>query len=157
MSRIIFFIFITYASYAEAGVSFAQRNLQLAADKYQLHYEVNIEQRNLSASGVIRVINTSNENADHIPMRLYRLLQVSSLSDMAGKTLKFTQQVLSNEDWSVLQTNYIEIQLATPIKPKESYKFKIHFNGSLLGYSETGMNYVKDNISQDGMKGLQHF
>lgn len=134
---------------AHADVPFAQRSLQMAAKHYKLKYDINVKNRTLAASGVVTVINTSKKNADHIPLRLYRLFKVSSLLDIEGKELVFTQQVLSNEDWPAFQTNYIEIKLDTPLKPNELFQFQIYFDGSLLGYAETGMNYVKDNISQE--------
>ncbi|MCF2909469.1 peptidase M1 [Pseudoalteromonas sp. DL2-H2.2] len=144
----IVFLIAMLTSIVHAQVSFSQRSLQLAANHYTLNYDINVEKRSLAASGVITVINTSNKNADHIPLRLYRLFRVSSLLDSKGNELEFTQQVLSNEDWPVLQTNYIEIKLDTPLKPNQFFEFQISFDGSLRGYSETGMNYVRDNISQ---------
>ncbi|MFY8299990.1 M1 family aminopeptidase [Pseudoalteromonas sp. SS15] len=149
MLKVIIILTSIYTSLAQANVSFSHRSLQLAADHYELNYDINIEKRTLAASGIITVINTSSKDANHIPLRLYRLLKVSKLLDMKGNELAFTQQVLSNEDWPVLQTNYIEIELDTPIKPNQFFKFEIKFDGSLRGYSETGMNYVKDNISKD--------
>ncbi|WP_462151091.1 M1 family aminopeptidase [Pseudoalteromonas xiamenensis] len=149
MLKYILFILGCIANSAFATTSFVDKELQLFATKYELDYKVDIKKQTLSATGIITVKNNSANVADHIPMRLYRLLHVSTVKNNAGAPLAFSQHVLSNEDWPVLQTNYVEVQLKKGIEPNESYTFQVQFDGSLLGYSETGMNYVKDSISAD--------
>lgn len=128
---------------------FSQRKLQVVATQYNLDYKVNITDKRLDVSGSITVSNISNKETSHIPLRLYRMLSVSNINDSNGNELVFNQQVLSNDDWAVLQTNYVEILLSTPIKPSQNYTFKIDFSGSLRGYTETGMSYVKDSVNED--------
>ncbi|MBQ4879022.1 peptidase M1 [Pseudoalteromonas luteoviolacea] len=149
MPKILIVLFAFCANCVSAEEAFSKRMLQLAAKKYQLNYDIDIKQRNLSASGKITVINTSQKSADHIPLRLYRLLQVTSVTNSEGLSIPFTQQVLSNEDWPVLQTNYVELKLDKALKPNEIFTFEIKYKGTLLGYTETGMNYVKDTISEN--------
>ncbi len=131
------------------SATFESRELKLVAKDYQLNYEFDFEQEKLFADGKITISNISKSNATHIPIRLYRMLSVSEIKDENGQPLKFSQQILSNEDWAVLQTNYIELLLDKPLKPGKEYSFYIKFEGYLRGYAETGMLYVKDHISKD--------
>lgn len=147
MKRVILSILLSLLNSALAHASFNEFQLQLVADRYQLNYELDVSGQSLLASGVIRVKNISNKPADHVPLRLYRLLTVTAITDLNGVDLPFNQQILSNDDWPLLQTNYIEIALQRPLKPNESFAFNIEYSGYLKGYTETGMQYVKDSIS----------
>jgi len=80
---------------------------------------------------------------------LYRLLNVSSIKDENGKTLPFKQQVRTFEDWDILQVNFIEVTLDEPILENKTKKIIIEYSGHLLGYSETGMKYIKDKIDSE--------
>ncbi len=129
--------------------TFKERQLRVVAKKYQLNYSLDFESKTLSASGSITIKNISTSATDHIPLRLYRMISVSAINNTDDAPLSFTQQILSNEDWPVFQSNYIEVALTKPLKPQESYTFEISFSGALRGYQETGMSYVKDSISDD--------
>jgi len=126
-----------------------QKQLKVVATQYNLNYKLDIANKIMGASGSITVSNISNKDALHIPLRLYRMLSVSKINDSNGNKLAFNQQVIGNDEWPVLQTNYIEISLPTPIKPAQSYTFEIDFSGALRGYTETDMLYVKDSIDEN--------
>jgi hypothetical protein len=75
-------------------------------------------------------------------------MKIKSIIDGFGKTLPFTQQILSFEDWEEMQVNYINVKLNNPVMKNDSGKLIIQYEGCLLGYTETGMMYVKDKIDE---------
>ncbi len=58
-----------------------------------------------------------------------------------------SDSVVSFDGFEVLQVNAVNIN--ENIHPKSIVTYRIHYNGYLLGYQETGMNYVKDRISPE--------
>jgi hypothetical protein len=73
-------------------------------------------------------------------------MQVTSLTDEQGNAVPFTQRVVAFEDWSKFQTNYVEATLPEPLAPGEEATVTLTYEGHLLGYTETGMSYVRDRI-----------
>ncbi len=148
-ARIVLLFILLLANLSLRAEKFADRQLSLVATNYQLDYQLDLAETSLTASGKITVKNISTEVATHIPFRLYRMLKVSQITDDEGKPLKYSQNILSDEAWPVLQTNYLEIDLLEPIKPEESRTFSLQFNGYIRGYAETGWLYVKDSITPE--------
>ncbi|MBO1272483.1 hypothetical protein J3L11_12600 [Shewanella sp. 4t3-1-2LB] len=142
----LFFIVI-YSQVAYAS-NFSERQLQLVPTHYQMNYQINIKQEDINASAVITLQNISDKPATHIPLELYRLLHVDSVTDIAQTPLSFSQQVLVDETWPAMQTNYVEISLPEPLAPQKSYSVKVSFSGKILGYVETGMAYTQDSINE---------
>ena len=125
------------------------KNLNLKTTNYVMHTTVDYENEKLISSCELTLTNPSKETISTIPLLLYRLLKVNSVTDENGNRLPFTQHVVSFDDWKVYQVNFIEIKLDKPIE-KDSYKkITVNYSGHLLGYTETGMSYVKDHISPE--------
>jgi len=126
-----------------------EKNLLLKTINYDLDVLVDYENQKIVATCGMTVLNTSDEESKIIPVLLYRLMKVSSIKDENGKPLVYSQRVLSFEDWEIYQANYIEIMPVKPLLKGDSCKLIIEYEGYLLGYTETGMNYVRDKIDAE--------
>lgn len=138
-----------FASASCQASEFAERQLQLVATNYQMHYQLHLADEDLCAHATLTVKNISNTPADHIPLSLYRLLQISKITDTKQQPLAFTQRVMSDEAFRQRQINYAEVTLPQPLAPQQSYSINISFDGMILGYAETGWLYTKDSINSD--------
>lgn len=126
---------------------FAQNKFSLVTDYYHLKLSFDFKEESMRGICEMKIENQSNDTMNQIPLLLYRLMKVESIKNQANEDLSFTQNVIQFEDFSKLQTNYIEIQEKIP--PHETKTIIIHYDGNLLGYQETGMNYIKDKISSE--------
>lgn len=115
---------------------------------HKLDVKIDYEKKKLYAKSELTILNETKNEISNIPLILYRLLKVTSVS-IDGKSISFNQEVKSFEDFSVLQVNSIQLILNKPIPVNTSSKIEITYDGNLLGYSETGLNYVKDHINYD--------
>lgn len=88
-----------------------------------------------------------NGRGDTLNLLLYRLLKVTSITDTSGRKVDFTQNVVSFEDFEKLQVNHIKIPVREFAQTKST--LTINYEGTIVGYTETGMNYVKDHISSE--------
>jgi hypothetical protein len=113
--------------------------------------DLTIDYKNKRLRGIceISLINMGETETSHIPLTLYRVLKVNSISDENDQNLLFVQKVVSLEDWEELQVNYIYVTLDKPIPKNGTKKLRIQYEGCLLGYTETGMSYVKDRIDEN--------
>ena len=128
---------------------FEDRKIVLTTCSYDLKFYLNYENKTLQCGCDITVRNPGPDPIDSIPLLLYRLLEVTSVSDENGAVLPYRQRVLSVEDWEQKQVNFIEIELDVPLKPEEARRIHLVYDGYILGYTETGMRYVKDHIDRE--------
>ena len=126
-----------------------EKNLLLKTINYDLDVHVDYENKKIISTCGMTVMNRTDEESKIIPILLYRLLKVSSIKDENGNPLVYSQRVLSFEDWEIYQANYIEVVPAKPLLKGDSCKLIIEYEGYLLGYTETGMNYVRDKIDAE--------
>jgi hypothetical protein len=109
---------------------------------YDLRFAFDFANKKLIADTRLTITNLKPN--DTLNVLLYRLLKVKAIKDDSGKHIPFRQTVTSFSDWDELQVNAVEIFLNN-INPSEQ-TVQIEYEGHLFGYTETGMNYVKDNI-----------
>ncbi len=124
---------------------FAQNNFSLVVDYYDLELSFDFNNSTLQGINKMKIINTSNDTIKQIPILLYRLMKADAINDENGNSLTFSQKVEQFEDFPPLQANHILIN--NTFYPNEIKHITIYYSGYLLGYEETGMNYVKDRIS----------
>ena len=149
MKKIIFLIvFVSILSHSNSLFSQTKsdKNIILKTLNYNLKIKPDFKEEKLYATCELTVMNPVNKEIRTIPLLLYRLLKVTSIEDEYGNPIPFNQRVLSYEDWEVMQVNFVEINLKKALTKNKPQKIIIKYNGYLLGYSETGMNYVKDKI-----------
>lgn len=125
----------------------AQHSSSLGVTNYDLRLSFDFKQQTLQGSCAIQLSNHSDSIINKIPLLLYRLMNVQSVSNIDGAELNFSQKITQFEDFPKLQVNYIEINES--LFPGETKAINIYYKGFLLGYSETGLNYVTDRISPE--------
>ena len=114
---------------------------------YTLKLGVTPKEQRISVIAQLELLNNTAETQLQIPVLLYRLLVVRSVSDENGKAIPFSQNVLALEDQTKLQANVVKIQLRTPLLPGKALRLKIGYEGFIFGYSES-MAYVRDTIDE---------
>lgn len=114
---------------------------------YKIDLRVDLEKEKIFGTCRLTVVNFSEKPVSRVAFLLYRLLRVTSVRDDQGKDLPFTQRVLAFEDWEKFQANFIEAGLLLAAGGKTA--LNISYEGHLLGYTETGMLYVKDRVDKD--------
>jgi len=119
-----------------------------AAVKYNLDLDLDYDKEKVFADCKLTVRNPSDTPMDILPLILYRLMDVDSVTDEEGNPLEFSQRVLKYEDWEQLQVNHIRITLDPSLLPGETKTVRLSYGGHLLGCTEA-MRYVKDNVSKE--------
>ncbi len=128
---------------------FSAKVLVLKTTHYDLEVRVDYEHEKIFGKCVLTVHNPSDQDVSHVPLILYRLLNVISIADGTGKPIPYRQEVMSFEDWGQLQVNYVEVHLPQPLGSGESLTIAIDYEGYILGYVETGWLYVKDHVDKE--------
>jgi hypothetical protein len=111
---------------------------------YDLRFAFDFANKKLIADARLTITNLKPN--DTLNVLLYRLLKIKAVKDESGKQIPFRQTVASFSDWDELQVNTVEIFLNNANPSPSQQTVQIEYEGHLFGYTETGMNYVKDNI-----------
>ncbi len=131
------------ASSATAG------GADLAPTHYDLAVAFNYVFGTLEASARIDLVNDGPDSADVIPLRLYRLLRVTSVIGADGEELPFAQVEAAYPEFTKLRVNEITVRLDHPIEPGGSATISVDYAGPLEGYADTGMHYIQDRVSRE--------
>ena len=115
---------------------------------YDLDLDIDYENGIVSGGCALVVRNSQAEPVPVVPMNLYRLMEVSSVTEASGKALAYSQSVRIFEDWKELQVNHILIRLDPPLPSGKETELRIKYAGPLLGYVEA-MRYVKDSVGKE--------
>jgi Peptidase family M1 domain len=143
---IIFLIGFASNSFSQ---KYSDQSIGLKTINYNLDIHVDYDNEKLVGLCQMTVFNVTDQPIQQIPLLLYRLMKVKSIKDENGMNISFNQEVVSYEDWEVLQVNFIQVSLEKAISKNTKKTITIEYDGYLLGYSETGMNYIKDRIDKD--------
>ncbi|MGW8281676.1 MAG: hypothetical protein ACWGON_00130, partial [Gemmatimonadota bacterium] len=117
--------------------------------RMNLTVSVDYEAERVVGTSTLTLKNTSNIVLSRVPLILNRVMRVSDVTTGDGRKLTFRQRVTSFEDFEIFQVNAIEVDLTAPVPAGESVRLVVSFEGPLVGYTETGMSYVRDHISRD--------
>ncbi len=123
----------------------SQDRIPLVTDHYHLKLSFDFATQTMQGSCAMTIINQSDATVKQVPVLLYRLLNVESVLSQEGRPLPFKQTVTRFEGFPKLHLNWIVIDEA--FLPNETKTIHIEYSGFLLGYSETGMQYITDRIS----------
>lgn len=138
------------AAAAEAGAQCSEaREPQVQEARYELDLRVDYEAEMILGRVRLSVENVSGRPAGIVPLLLYRLMVVESVEDASGRELDFEQAVVSFEDFSKLQVDFVQVSLRDELAPGDSATIVIDYAGHLLGYAETGMLYVQDRVDPE--------
>lgn len=113
-----------------------------------LDLEVRYDSRTIGGTSVVTVENVGDAPAASVPLLLGRLLAASRVSDEAG-VLEVDQDVVRFSDWPAYQVTSIVVHLREPLVPGAQAVVSIEYDGSIVGYVETGMLYVRDRVDRD--------
>lgn len=145
----LFALFILILSLPLSAREFSSKVLTLKTTRYTLDVKVDYENKKIFGKCLLTVKNPADQAISHVPLLLYRLLKVTSVTGEEGENLPYRQEVLSFEDWEQLQVNYVEVPLSKPLSSGQSFTLAISYEGYILGYAETGWLYVKDHIDRN--------
>ena len=122
---------------------------QVLADtlSYDLKIEVDYDQEKIFSECALTIQNPVEDPLNTVPLNLYRLLDVTSVKDIDGKDLPFSQDIAKFSDWEQLQVNHIRVKISPSLAQGKKKTLVIRYEGHLLGYSEV-MRYVKDHIDR---------
>jgi hypothetical protein len=127
------------SAFAAGGPALLQTSLRL---------DLNIwyDSGTIDGAVVLTVKNVGTDPVERVPLQLGRLMQASAVQDTAGKALAFTQDIVTYDDWPQLQVCQVYVALASPLQVGDSLSLAVHYGGTLVGYTETGMQYVRDHV-----------
>ena len=125
----------------------SQDRIPLVTDHYDLKLSFNFADQTMQASCVMTITNQSDAKVNQVPVLLYRLMNVESVSSQEGQPLPFRETVSQYVGFPKLQVNWVVIDEV--FLPNETKTIHIEYSGFLLGYSETGMRYITDRISPE--------
>lgn len=117
----------------------------IVTNHYNLDLSFDFSRKSLDGLCQIEIENTSDSVINGIPFLLYRLMKIEYVKDSEEKNLPFRQLITEFEDFPLLQTNSILIDVE--IAPHQKKVLELKYNGYLVGYAETGMKYITDKIS----------
>jgi hypothetical protein len=115
---------------------------------YDLTLDIEYDTGMISGDCMFTLKNEGDQPVPVVPLNLYRLMEVSSVTDDEGTDLEFTQNARIFEDWRELQVNHIRVRIDPPLPPGGEKTLRIRYGGLLLGYTEA-MRYVKDHVSPE--------
>jgi hypothetical protein len=142
MGAFLIALLTSVAQTAGPSPAIVQRALDL---EVRLDYDAGT----VTGTARITVENVGSEPLDSIPLLLGRLMTVSVVRDADGAPIPFTQDVVTFEDWPSYQVNRIRAVPRTPVAPGAQAVLAVHYAGTLVGYTETGMRYVRDRIDHE--------
>lgn len=115
---------------------------------YDLKFKPNYEDGTLAAFCELTLRNPGREPLSIVPLNLYRLFDIDSLTDGRGRKLEYAAEVLSFEDWKEFQVKHIRVRLASPLQTGATVVIRMNYSGPFLGYAEA-MRYVQDHVDRD--------
>lgn len=130
---------------AQAPAGPASAGARLAPTHYQLSIDIDFDEATLAGRARIALRNDGDGPADHVPLLLYRLMDVDSAS-VDGMNVPFVQRVVRFPEFPQLQVLAATVGLPAPLAPGTTATLEVRYHGYLLGYAETGMSYVRDHI-----------
>jgi hypothetical protein len=103
----------------------------------------------LAGTETLHLRNVTQAPAGQVPLLLNRLMSVSSVTDPAGATRAFRQDIVLFEDDPLLQVDAVEVHLPRPVAAGDSVSLVVRYGGHLVGYTETGSLYIQDRVDHD--------
>lgn len=116
--------------------------------KYDMDIRVDYASAKIYADCKLTVTNTSTGPSRNLPLLLYRLLSVSSVTDMQGNALPFEQNIKAFDEIPRLQVNVVGIELPEKLEEGEEYSVHIKYEGFIFGYTEAIGGYVRERIEE---------
>lgn len=120
----------------------------LVVEHLRLDLVLDHDHRRLSGTATLRIRNLADLAVRRAPFLLGRLMTVDAVSDAAGP-LRFEGDVLRFPDWQELQVLETWTELRAPLQPGATTEITIDYQGTVVGYTESGMSYVRDHVAPE--------
>ena len=125
-------------------LSVAAQSVPLTLERLELNLRVDYEHERVAGIARLTVRNASTGPVATVPLLLGRLMVVQN----AGG-LPFEQDVVTFEDETMRQVDYVTIHLPQPLAARAATTLNIDYGGHIVGYTETGNLYVHDRVAED--------
>lgn len=113
-----------------------------------LDMDINYSVEELSATAILDIKNIGDKPVQNIPLQLGRLMQIKNVTDAQGNPLEYKNDIVLFEDWQKIQVNQMYVSLTSPLNENQTVSISIQYEGTLVGYTESGMLYVRDKIDE---------
>jgi hypothetical protein len=117
--------------------------------RYELDVRVDFAEATIKAACRVTVKNPYDRFVDRVSFVLYRLLKVQSIKDAQGRKLTFLQEVKPYQDEEKFRANIVQVTLPEPLAPQATVTLAMDYAGTLMGYVDAGMTYVKDRVDKN--------
>lgn len=116
--------------------------------KYDMNIQVDYASAKIYVDCELTVVNASTDSSNNLPLLLYRLLSMSSVTDLQGNALPFEQNVVAPDELPRLQLNSVNIKLPKEVSEGEKFSVNISYDGFIFGYTEVTWGYVREHIEE---------
>ncbi|HJZ12588.1 MAG TPA: M1 family aminopeptidase [Acidobacteriota bacterium] len=117
-----------------------------AVTHYDLKLRLMPDDEKLEATAKLRIKNHTPRDVNEIPLLLYRLLEVTKVTQ-DGAAIPFSQDIVKFPDQPTRQINLITLKLPQPLASGSSCAIELGYSGWIYGYPEVEA-YVKDRIDK---------
>lgn len=120
----------------------------VVVDDLRLELTIDYARSRLEARAGLRIVNLGTESVNRLPIRLGRLMRIQQATSHS-EVLTVTQDVVRFPDWDQMQVLEAWIELPSLLHAGDTLDLSIEYEGTVTGYVETGMTYVRDRIAPD--------
>jgi len=115
----------------------------------ELDVRLDYDEGTVAGTARLTIENVGTASLDTIPVLLGRLMTVSGVRGGGGSSVPFSQDVVTVTDWPSFQVNYVRVVPHTALAPGARAVLDVSYAGTLVGYTETGMRYVRDRVDRN--------
>jgi hypothetical protein len=144
--RVLILCLATLSAGQGQAVCQSRAPLQLQQLSLELQVSVDYQQDRLEGLARLTVRNAGSAPVRRIPLLLNRLMSVHRVTDAAGHELRYIERVVRFADEPKLQVEFAEVDLLRPLASGGRTELVVHYEGSLVGYVETGSLYIRDHL-----------
>ncbi|HSM08224.1 MAG TPA: M1 family aminopeptidase [Gemmatimonadota bacterium] len=122
---------------------------RLLQTRLDLDVQVDYGSGTVGGSATLTLRNDGISILEIVPLQVGRLMTVEAVSDGDGQPLSFRQDIVTFTDWPAFQVNQVVVELPGGLRPDDEMVVAIEYGGVLVGYTETGMRYVRDHVDRE--------
>ncbi len=114
----------------------------------ELVVSIDFDSKQVVGTATLTLKNTSTTPLTRIPLILNRLMHINAVRSNDGTPMIYHQEIKSFEDYGIFQINATEVDLLEQLLPEASIQIAVDYQGYLVGYTEVGMRYVRDQVDR---------
>lgn len=145
----VLILLLPFSATLSAAQSAGQSDPRLWLSAMELAVDLDYEKERLAGTAVLEVENLSGEPEDHASLLIGRLMHFDRIESVDGSPISFRQEVVTFADSPKKQVNRALVELPAPLAAHRRAKFRVVYSGYLVGYTETGSLYIKDQIDPE--------